>query len=510
MKLRARLLALTIGTLLPLSALVVMAERRAQTSAAFATLRAHVEARLAGDGAQRCEDDPVRFSAERGPKPPRPGGPDRDGPPIQGDDHRPPWARDHDRGPHGRDHDGPPFRGVGDHGRERGPMGPPPGHVTVYVYDEEGRSPSTNAPPLPPEVRRDLGRSLERTFAAQDATGAELVVRIGPAGHRCAFLLARRNAPGFHLDMLRPWVPPVFVLAAAVLVGLIPVVRRIRRLARAVRASAGMGYLGAIERDGDDEIGDLARAFEEAGREVRKRIEAQAAREQALRDFLANTTHDVMTPLTALHGHLVAFRTAAAEGQAPDEAGLSAAIDEAHYMAALLHNLGVAARLEGGEPELVLAPVDLGRLVERVVSRHRIVATQHGLSLEHAVPDAPLLVEGDETFLEQAVSNFVYNALRYNKPGGHVAVVVDRTTDRFRIRVLDDGPGIPASRIEQVAQRSVRGKDARTRHPDGQGLGLAIAAKVAEIHGFDLLFENPEEGGLSVTLSGPIPATGTP
>lgn len=507
MKLRVRLLALTIGMLLPLSALVVAVERQAQTAAAQGALRAHVDARLAGDGVQRCEDDPARFSAERGPRGRPSGGPDRDGRPPGEGERPPPWSRDHDHGH--RDHDGPPpFRGgEGDDALRGGPKGPPPGHVTVYVYDDEGRSLSPSAPPLSPALRNDLSQPIERAFATDRAAGAELIVRISPPGHRCAYLVARRNAPPLHFDTLRPWVPPVFVLATAVFVGLIPVVRRIRRLARAVRASAGMGYVGAIERDGDDEIGDLARAFEEAGHQVRVRIEAQAAREQTLRDFLANTTHDVMTPLTALHGHLVAFRTAAAEGRSPDEADLSAAIDEAHYMAALLHNLGVAARLEGGEPELVVAPIDLGRLVERVVSRHRIIATQHDLSLDHAVPDDPLFVDGDETFLEQAVSNFVYNALRYNKPGGHVAVVVDQTPGRFRIRVLDDGPGIPASRIEQVAQRSVRGKDARTRHPDGQGLGLAIAAKVAEIHGFDLLFENPEEGGLSVTLSGPLPAT---
>jgi signal transduction histidine kinase len=379
--------------------------------------------------------------------------------------------------------------------------------VSVYVYDEAGRSPSPEAPPLPAEIRAPHARPMERAYKVDHGRGQELVQRVPNAGPHCAFLLARRAAPPLRLDVVRPWVPPVFVLTAAVFIGLIPVVRRIRRLSAAVRASAGTGYADVVAVEGDDEIGELSQAFRDAGREVRARIETQEAREQTLRDFLANTTHDVMTPLTALHGHLIAFREAAAEGKPPDERAINAAIDEAHYMTSLLHNLGVAARIEAGEPHLVRAPIDLGRLVERVASRHRIIANQHDVSLEHAVPERPLLVSGDETFLEQAVSNFVYNAIRYNRPGGHVAVIVETVEPtRFRLRVLDDGPGVPSSKVEQLAARNVRGESARTRHPDGQGLGLAIAAKVAAIHDFSLRFSNPDEGGLEVTLEGPLPA----
>ena len=91
-----------------------------------------------------------------------------------------------------------------------------------------------------------------------------------------------------------------------------------------------------------DEIGDLARAFNAAGSEVRAYIEELEKRERSLRDFVQNTTHDVMLPLTVLKGHLVTMK----ERLGDDAAVVTSAMDEAHYMAALIHNLSVAAKLE--------------------------------------------------------------------------------------------------------------------------------------------------------------------
>jgi len=119
------------------------------------------------------------------------------------------------------------------------------------------------------------------------------------------------------------------------------------------------------------------------------------------------------------------------------------------------------------------------------------------------VPDEPLVISGDETFLEQAVSNVVYNAIRHNDAGGHVALLLERTKpDRFRLRVLDDGPGVPDGELDGIVQRSVRGQAARTRHPDGRGLGLAITKKVADLHDLSLAGSRVQPRGLQVDLEG--------
>jgi len=119
-----------------------------------------------------------------------------------------------------------------------------------------------------------------------------------------------------------------------------------------------------------------------------------------------------------------------------------------------------------------------------------------------------VLVRGDITLLERAVSNVVHNAVRYNLPGGHVALVLDRRAreGRFSLRVVDDGPGIAEDELARITERSFRGNEARTRHPHGMGLGLHIARDVVERHGFSLVFRRPEEGGLEVELGGPLGA----
>lgn len=296
----------------------------------------------------------------------------------------------------------------------------------------------------------------------------------------------------------------MLAVLAAVLLAVGPFVGRIQKLMQAVQHSASTSYASSVAMDGGDEIGDLARAFDAAGREIRAQLEENARREQALRHFLGNTTHDVMIPLTVLQGHLVTLRERAAAGLPLDVAVVISAMDEAHYMASLVHNLAATARLDAAEVELQQSEVDLDGVVARVLGRHRPIARELGVTLESSTPDSATLVSADVTLIEQAVSNVTYNAIRYNHAGGHVAVILEASADRFGIRVIDDGPGIPDADLAQLASRGVRGAEARTRAPEGQGLGLHIAFRAAELHGFDLTLQRSEYGGLKVKLEGAL------
>ena len=107
--------------------------------------------------------------------------------------------------------------------------------------------------------------------------------------------------------------------------------------------------------------------------------------------------------------------------------------------------------------------------------------------------------------LEQAVSNLVYNAICHNRPGGHAALILEEDgRGRFRLRVIDDGPGIPEDELARLVARGFRGNEARTRAPGGQGLGLDIAHRVAKLHDFALVLRRSEYGGLEAELTGPL------
>jgi signal transduction histidine kinase len=288
-----------------------------------------------------------------------------------------------------------------------------------------------------------------------------------------------------------------FLLAVVLAAG--PVVRRIRALTADVRRSLAARYAEPVRVSGSDEVAELAGAFNEAAREVRAQLLAAQEREETLRSFLANTTHDLMLPLTVLQGHLSRLKQAGA-GAAVE---VAAAAEEAEYIASLVHNLSAAAKLEAGEPMIQKHAFDLAALVERIVARHRPVAAGREIALEHAVPESPMWVEGDVTLVEQAVSNLVHNAVRHNRGGGHAAVVLDEEGEGgFRLRVSDDGPGVAPEQIGRLGERRFRTDEARGRDPEGLGLGLSIARGVAERHGFALTFTANEPTGLVAEITG--------
>jgi signal transduction histidine kinase len=386
--------------------------------------------------------------------------------------------------------------------------------VEMWAYHRDFRSSNPDAPPFPPGLRAAMERGDADVSDVLDVAGQETI--------RVAVAMPWREGPASIVLVLAPAPPPAaadavvrwgLVAICLALVGTIwlaagPVVARILRLEAGMRASAAGGYAHDVEVTGRDEVAGLARAFNEAGAQVRRHVAKVEEREGALRRFVADTTHDVMIPLTVLQGHLSDVRDHARRGEAVPPDAVRAGLEETHYLGSLLQNLSVVAKLEGGEPERRREPVDLGRLVERVVERHRPLARARSVSLDHAVPRQPLTTEGDVTLLEQAVNNVVHNAVRHNDDGGHVAVTLARAGDRFVLRVADDGPGVSGEDLERLGTRRFRSDAARTRDPGGRGLGLHIARRVAEHHGFDLAFRNRAPRGLEAAIEGPAVAPG--
>jgi len=153
--------------------------------------------------------------------------------------------------------------------------------------------------------------------------------------------------------------------------------------------------------------------------------------------------------------------------------------------------------------ELRRLPVDLVELTEQVARRQRMIARQRGIQVNVSHPDAPLEVIGDPTMITQVLTNLVQNAITYNDRGGHVAVLLEQATpDTFSVRVIDDGPGVQPEELARLSARTFRTDAARTRRPEGDGLGLAIVRAVCERHGWTLTIEANEPRGLSVEITG--------
>lgn len=321
-----------------------------------------------------------------------------------------------------------------------------------------------------------------------------------PRGPCARLLVTGSTAPGF-LGALLPgspvWLAPLLAVILTAWIALAPVARRIEGLTALVEARPAESFQLPAGFAGSDEVSALGQALQRMSDRLREELHGREAQERRLREFVAHTMHDVMVPLTVLMQHVSKLREAQ-----PDQPSVRAIADEAHYIGALLQNLEAAARIEGGAPELCKAPVELCELVRRVAARHDVFAHERSVELAVGLPERPAFIEGDLTLLERALSNLVYNAIHYNRPGGHVAVVLEMGA-HFVLSVLDDGPGIPADEMGQLVQRGFRGNQARSRGSRGHGLGLHITHEVAKMHGFELRLERPPEGGLRALIEGP-------
>lgn len=486
MTLRLRLALAILLSAIPLAAGLLLVRARLERSSWEKALREFALVQMQSGGREICEEAPEEFPdrargpfrrlAEPGPRPP----------PGPADPRTPP---------------GPGFR-------HRGPRPDPQPPTRLWAYDAELRSRNPRAPGFPAPLARAIDGE-ESAIVVEELEGrrvARVAARMPWSEGPCAVVLVERALPE-RVEDDRAAVLGLAILCGALLLATLlsaaPIVRRIRRLEREVRRAAASRYAEGVAEKGGDELGSLARAFNEAGRDVRAHLVELEARERTLRDFIANTTHDVMIPLTVLQGHLAALRRKAERGEPVDRDLLRDALEEAHYLGSLVHNLGAAAKLEAGEGALERHPVDLARLVERVHARHAPLAAVRGVALEHSVPETAPVTLGDVTLLEQAVGNLVHNAVRYNEAGGHVSILLRAEGAGFRLEVLDDGPGVSDAELTRLAERSYRGDAARRREPEGSGLGLAIARDVAARHGFRLRFERGEAGrGLRVTLAG--------
>ncbi|WP_437753949.1 sensor histidine kinase [Sorangium sp. So ce1389] len=514
MKLRQRLAVTTIAAALPVMLALSWYDAVVQHRAAERILTEFVYAHMSA-AREACEAAPESWGGEtsRGPGPEaRPAG--RPGPPGRPPGRGGPPPGEPPRGEPPPPSDPPPGEPP-PRGAPRPP--PPPGFgqrprarpAVLFAYDEQLRSRNPAAPAVPEALSRALQQADVAVLPfAWGSSDVEVLARMPWSTGPCAIVVGRGTtdpAWGSILPATELWLLPMAVVLGAVLLAVGPVVRRIRRLTEAVRRSASASYGSPVEVLGRDEIGELAAAFNAAGGEIRAQLQEKDRREEALRHFLANTTHDVMIPLTVLQGHLATLRQRAGEGQPADVGVLVSAMDETHYMASLLHNLATVARLDAAEAALQRSEVDLNALVLRVIGRHRPIARQAGVAIEGAVPAEPLVVQADVTLIEQAVSNVAYNAVRYNRPGGHVAVILEPAApDRFSLRVIDDGPGIDPAALSKLVARGARADEARTRAPEGQGLGLHIAYRAAELHGFRLTLRPSEHGGLEVELEGAL------
>ncbi len=223
------------------------------------------------------------------------------------------------------------------------------------------------------------------------------------------------------------------------------------------------------------------------------------ARQQA---FIADAAHELRTPLTLLRADADVLLRARDRLGREDAALVEDIAAEARHMANLATAMLDLARLDAGDTHPERDVVDLAGLARDLVCRVTAYAQEAEIALSLAV-DAPAYVLGDRTLLDQAALVLLDNAIKYNHPGGEVRVWVTNAGGQAIFDVCDTGVGIAVGDLPHLGERFYRADKARARETGGAGLGIAIARRIAALHGGSLHFTSTQGIGTTATLAFP-------
>jgi signal transduction histidine kinase len=284
----------------------------------------------------------------------------------------------------------------------------------------------------------------------------------------------------------------------------------LRDLTQATAAVAASDWSVQVPVRSGDEIGQLGLAFNCMTAEL-----AQA--DQLRRDMTADIAHELRTPLTVIQGNLEAIL----DGVYPADAEhLEPVLRKSQLLKRLVEDLRTLALADAGELALHLAPMDLGRSVQRTLKDFEIRAQAAGVELSGEIPTQLPQVTADASRVEQVLGILLDNALRHTPADGQIKVKLKSEKGKVWLSVRDSGSGIPPEALPHVFERFYRVRPAepvRTLHADhavegnarsadtswtgGSGLGLAIAKAIIAAHGGRIWAESEPGRGTKMTFT---------
>jgi signal transduction histidine kinase len=282
-----------------------------------------------------------------------------------------------------------------------------------------------------------------------------------------------------------------------------PTHNRLRALERAASAlGQGQTEVRALE-GGGDEVSSLARTFNRMAEDLEARAAALTASDRARRQLLADVSHELMTPLTAIRGYTETLGMADLRLDGQTRARYLEIIgEETQKLEELIGDLLDLARLEGGGGTLAFRDVAMSDLFGRVVDRHGPTIRERRITIVSRIEPEDLELRGDPQRLEQALQNLASNALRHTPEGGTIELAAAPKADGVHIAVADSGPGIPPEHLPRVFDRFYKVDPSRSvsSAQSGSGLGLSIVQAIVERHGGKITASNAAKAGATFEI----------
>ncbi|MBA2173360.1 PAS domain-containing protein [Halobacillus locisalis] len=216
--------------------------------------------------------------------------------------------------------------------------------------------------------------------------------------------------------------------------------------------------------------------------------------EQMRKDFVANVSHELKTPITSIRGFSETLLDGAMKDEAMLEQFLQIILKESGRLQSLIQDLLELSKLEQDDFHLNIENIGMQRLLHDLIPIVQQQADNKGIRLNTTLEEDPF-VQGDSSRLKQVFMNLLTNAVNYTPEGGEVAIELEELEDHVKVSVKDNGVGIPEEEISRIFERFYRVDKARSRNSGGTGLGLAIVKHIIEGHHGRIYVESEVDNG---------------
>lgn len=252
------------------------------------------------------------------------------------------------------------------------------------------------------------------------------------------------------------------------------------------------------------EVGRLVNTLNTMLGRIEESFAARLESESKLRRFVADASHELRTPITAIRGFAELHRQGAVAGEEKTKELIGRIENESKRMGSLVEDLLLLARLDQSR-QMKSEPVNLSKLVLDAVESARAAGPSHPVTFNHF--DEEIYALGDNDRIHQVVANLLANARTHTPPGTAIDVSVTQSDDGVRIRIADNGPGLSRRDQERIFERFYRADSSRVRTDgEGTGLGLSIVDAVMRAHAGQVSVESEIGKGAAFTLFFPITA----
>ncbi len=254
-------------------------------------------------------------------------------------------------------------------------------------------------------------------------------------------------------------------------------------------------YAAALQNEQGDSIGAVI---------VLNNISKLDQLERIRRDFVANASHELKTPITAIRG---LTETILDDDKMPADIR-QGFMEKVHAqsirLSSLVTDLMTISRLESDHQEKSVNAFDLGELVRRSMADCTALSQEKQLQTELSLPDSAMIINGDAQAISQLVDNLIDNAIKYTENGGTVSVKLEKENNTAKFTVEDSGIGINPQDQQRIFERFYRVDKARSRELGGTGLGLSIVKNIAEEHDGNVTVASKPGLGSTFTITLPL------